>query len=112
MKAIEPVSIWVNGAVKQANKLNLYVVNDDLKSNCTFYYSLLNETETSIPGVPVINEDGDEIVPEPTVTVSSEMLTQGNLTMNGQDYENWNIEEEINDAAYTWAVGKLGLTLI
>ena len=111
MKAIQPVSIWVNGAVKQANKLNLYVVNDDLKSSCTFYYSLIKEVENVSPGVPGPDDEEGE-VPAPLITYSTEMLTQGNLTMNGEDYENWNIEDDINDAAYVWAADQLGLTLV
>jgi hypothetical protein len=104
MKAIESVSIWVNGQVKQANVMNLYVVNDDLKSSCTFYYALLSKTAQ--PGV-----QSPESEEEPPVTYSHEMLTQGNLTMNGEEYDSWNIESDINGAAYEWAANKLGLTL-
>jgi hypothetical protein len=109
MKAIQPLSIWVNGTMKQANKLNLYVVNDDLKSSCTFYYSLVKETENVNSSVP---EPLGEEAPEPVVTYSIETLAQGNLVMTGDEYDDWNIEEDINGAAYEWAAGKLGLKLV
>lgn len=104
MKAIEAVSIWVNGQVKQANTLNLYVVNDDLKSSCTFYYGLLLKTEQPVQEVP-----GSEVTPEPVYTYES--LTGGNISMTGVDYTNWNTESDINGAAYEWVANKLGLTL-
>lgn len=103
MKAIEPVNIWVNGAVKQANVLNLYVVNDDLKSSCTFYYALLKETETT--------QESPEPSGESVTMKHQEMLTQGNIVMSGEEYDDWNIEEDINQAAYVWAADKLSLTL-
>lgn len=104
MKAIEAVSIWVNGQVKQANTLNLYVVNDDLKTSCTFYYALLLKTEQPVQEVP-----SSEITPEPVYTY--ENLTAGNISMSGEDYTNWNSTSDINGAAYEWVANKLGLTL-
>jgi hypothetical protein len=112
MKAIQPLSIWANGEIKEANKMNLHVVHDDLKSSCTFYYSLLKETEYVQP--ENLNQNPEELSPAADLvpTYSSEILTQGNLIISGEDYDNWNNETNINDAAYVWAAGKLGLTLI
>lgn len=104
MKSIEPVSIWVDGSVKEANKLNLYLVHDDLKSTCTFYYGLLIEEEVS--------EGAADPSGGPShMTNRQTILAQGNLVMNGDDYQNWNSEEDINQAAYEWVAGKLSLNL-
>jgi hypothetical protein len=108
MKAIEAVSIWVNGQVKQANTLNVYVVNDDLKSSCTFFYALLLKTEQPVVQIPPV--EGEEVVvPEPIYNYES--LTQGNVQMSGEDYISWNNHSDINGAAYEWVAGQLGLTL-
>lgn len=93
MKAIQPVNIWSNGQSLQANNLDMYVINDDLSSSATFYYQLLS-----------ITTDGDG-------NTISKQLTQGNLTISGTDYDNWNANPDINDAAYTWAAQQLNLTL-
>jgi len=94
MKAIQPVNIWTGGQNVQANNINMYVINDDLSSSATFYYQLLNVTT-----------DGEG-------NTSSQQLAQGNLTMSGTDYDNWNTTPDINDAAYVWAAGQLNLTLV
>ena len=104
MKAIQPVNIWVKGTVKNANLLSLYVVNDDLKNSCTFHYALYKETETA--------QEASEPDGELVVSKQQEQLVEGNIEMTGEEYAAWNTEEEINDAAYTWAAGKLSLTLV
>jgi len=92
MRAIQPVNIWVGGQNVQANNINMYVINDDLSSSATFYYQLLK--------VETIDDN-----------TSSQQLAQGNLTISGTDYENWNANPDINNAAYVWAAGQLNLTL-
>ena len=82
MKIIEPIQIWQNGTVKTAELLNSYVVNDNLKTEAIFYYSLLSS--------------------------SLELLSQGNLTMTGTDYENFTS----NDYAYNWVATQLNLVII
>jgi hypothetical protein len=82
MKIIEPIQIWQNGTVKTAELLNSYVVNDNLKTEALFYYSLLDS--------------------------AGELLSQGNLTMMGTDYENFTS----NDYAYNWVATQLNLTII
>lgn len=94
MKAIQPVNIWSNGQNVQANNLDMYVVNDNLSSSATFYYQLLK-----------VETDGEGN------TTSSQQLAQGNLTISGTDYDNWNANPDINNAAYVWAAGQLNLTL-
>ena len=86
MKAIQPVNIWVNGQNKQGVWLNAYIINDNLSSSATFYWNILDVTELQ--------------------------LAQGNLTIQGQDYIDWNANPDINDDAYIWIAQQLGLTLI
>ena len=94
MKQIEPVSLWVNGQIKIANAIDLKSVNDNLKDSAVFYYSLVAE---------LLQEDG---------STSSESLAQGNLSIGGQDYIDWDATIDANEWAYEWAATQLNLTLI
>ena len=115
MRAIEPVSVWFNGAEMQANRLNLYVINDNLKDSATFYYALV--VETPIPTTTTTTgENPSPVPPGPTPPPPASLIqqvAQGNLSMTGQDYLNWNDVEggTINEAAFVWAAAKLNLTL-
>jgi hypothetical protein len=91
MKQITPVQIWKNGQLQQADNLNMYIVHDNLLSSATFYYQLIDSSPSGSGSFP---------------------LSDGNLTINGQDYIDWGEEEDINDAAYVWAAGELNLTLV
>ena len=82
MKQIESISIWDNGTVQEATILNTFVVNDNLINSATFYYTLSSE--------------------------SSQQLTQGNLTMSGQDYDDW----QTNNYAWDWVAKQLNLTIV
>lgn len=82
MKNITPISIWDNGTVQEATILNVYVINDNLMNSATFYYTLSSE--------------------------SLQQLAQGNLTMQGQDYDDW----QTNDYAYDWVATQLNLTIV
>jgi hypothetical protein len=81
MKTIQPVTIWANGETKEATILNAYAVSVVLDSNATFYYSLLSDAQ--------------------------ETLAQGNLTMDGTAYENW----EQDETAWEWIADTLNLTI-
>lgn len=117
MRAIEPVQVWFNGVEMQANRLNLYVINDNLKDTATFYYSLL--VETPIPTTTTTTSEDPTpgpVPPSPTpgpIMNNITQVAQGNLTMSGQDYLDWDLSEggTINEAAFVWAAGKLNLTL-
>ena len=91
MKAIQPVQVWKNGEEKQANALNLILINDDLATSATFYYQLFASST---------DEEGN---------VSSEQLADGNVGMSGEDYQNW---DDSNDGAYNYCAGKLNLVII
>lgn len=92
MKKIEPIQIWSNGQLQTAEFLNVSIVADNLKSQANFFYQLFETDQSQLPvGLAI---------------------AQGNITMSGSDYENWNNDPSINDAAYIWVASKLGLTLI
>ena len=76
MKLIEQVSIWDNGSQKKATILNAYVVNLILNQSATFYY-----------GISAQNADGSV----------GETLSQGNLSMTGEDYAEWIIDNDAWD---------------
>lgn len=81
MKTIQSISIWDNGQTQEATVLNAYAVNVSLGNSATFYYSLLSE--------------------------SMQQLAQGNLTMSGEDYSAW----EVDNYAWDWIAGQLNLVI-
>ena len=86
MKEIQPVGIWYNGAIIQATIFNLTSVNDNLSTEATFLYQLYS---------------ADNIA-----------LTNGNITMDGFDYEAYSTSPDSNAYAYQWGAQKLNITLI
>lgn len=114
MTPIQPVQVWFNGVEMEANRLNLYVINDNLKDSATFYYSLC--VETPIPTTSTTTSETPGPIPPPpppSPTSTIQQVAQGNLTMSGQEYIDWDSSEPgtINQAAFVWAAGKLNLTL-
>jgi hypothetical protein len=93
MKSIEPITIWKNGESQEANLLNAIIINDNLQSFCSFYYSLCASGE------------GTEAMP----LVVGQTLAEGNITMDGENYLAWDGD---NDFAFTYIAEKLNLTLI
>lgn len=86
MKAIQPVQIWANGVNSQATQLSLTIINDNLSTSATLYYQLLSNDNVQ--------------------------LAQGNLTIDGEEYQNWGKVNDINEDAYTIAATKLNLIYI
>lgn len=82
MKTIKPIFIWSNGATKSASVLYMYISYDDLKTQATFQYSLMT----------------DSLV----------QLANGQFTMSGADYQNW---DDSNEAAYLYAAYLLNLEI-
>jgi hypothetical protein len=80
MKQIEPVVFPLN--LGTAVILSAYCVNDNLSTSATFYYALLSDTQVQ--------------------------LSQGNLTMEGQDYADW----QTNQYAWDFVANSLNLTII
>ena len=86
MKTIESVQIWDNGTVQEAKILNAYAINVTLSTSATFYYQLFAETVD--------------------LTVGPQ-LAQGNLTMTGEAYAQW----EVDSYAWDWVAQELNLTI-
>ena len=80
MKQIQPVVFPLN--LGTAVILNAYCINDNLSTSATFYYALLSDSQSQ--------------------------LQQGNLTMTGEDYDNW----ATNDYAYEWVAEQIDVTII
>ena len=93
MKQIEIVTIWKNGESQEANLLNAIIINDNLATSCSFYYSLCASGE------------GTEAMP----LVVGQTLAEGNITMSGEDYLAWDGD---NNFAFSYIAEKLNLTLI
>lgn len=91
MKKIQPFPVWVNGVTILANHLFMVLNNDNLRSQATFYWCFYNQLDA--------NNFGNKI-------------TEGNLTMTGADYNNFNSSNNANDYAYNWLANKLGVTII
>ena len=86
MKTIEAVSIWGNGQNQQATILNAYAINVTLNTSAAFWYGLFSETP-----------DGN----------ISGQLTQGNLSMTGEAYTDWTVD----NYAWDWVAEQLNLTI-
>lgn len=86
MKPIQPIDIWINGGLQIATILNLFSVFDNFSNSAVITYEL---------------RDANDVV-----------LTNGNLTIDGQDYQDWDNDPSANDWIYTWAAGQLNLTLL
>jgi hypothetical protein len=82
MKKIKTIKIWNNGQLINATQFQLNAINVNLENSATFYYSLLTEDNIK--------------------------LTEGNLNMEGTDYQNWQSDEY----AWNWAAEKLKIELI
>ena len=128
-QTIQPVTSWQNGQEKQATIFDLRIVGDNLSTSATFYYSLSSlevshmETRVVSPKVLAYDEivDGETVhhdaVPEVTeqvkvVDVPSQVLVEGNLGIDGADYQTWDADPSANAWAYNWAAGKLNLTVV
>jgi len=86
MKTIEAVSIWDNGTVQEAKILNAYAINVTLGTSAVFYYQLFTENVDLSVGL---------------------QLAQGNLTMTGEAYAQW----EVDSYAWDWIAEQLNLTI-
>jgi len=87
MKQIEPIQIWKNGAQLTASVLDAIIINDNLSTSCTFYWML--------------KEDLDDEV--------GQTLADGNTTMTGEDYDNW---DGSNDYAFNFIATQINVTIL
>jgi hypothetical protein len=82
MKEITPIQVWQNGEIVEAKILNAYAVSVTLDQSASFYYALLTE--------------------------SKQMVAQGNLSMDTEAYEQW----ELDSYAWDWIASQLNLTIV
>lgn len=93
MKQIQPITIWKNGESFEANLLTASIINDNLATACSFYYSLNASGE------------GTEAMP----LIVGQTLAEGNIKMDGDTYLAWDGD---NNFAFSYIAEKLNLTLI
>lgn len=86
MKTIEAVSVWDNGTDQDAVILNSYATNVTLNTSATFWYGLFTENADTSLGIQV---------------------AQGNLTMTGDAYTQW----QTDNYAWDWIAEQLNLTI-
>lgn len=88
MKQIEPIQIWTNGQLKTAEVLDARIINDDLATSCTFYWELKEASTEETQG---------------------QQLAQGNVSMSGDDYLNW---DGTNNEAYSYIAEQINVVIL
>lgn len=94
MAQIQPITTWYKGSEHQANVFTLYSTGDNLIDSASFKYQLIEL---------IVISDEDQ---------TSQTLITGELSINGQDYIDWDSSESANEWIYNWAADQLNLTLI
>jgi hypothetical protein len=92
MRQIEPIEILLNEEVKIASILDAQIISDDLDSSCLFYWML---------------KEADIIVEDQVG--SGLILSDGNITISGQDYINW---DGSNNFAFNYIATELNVVLL
>jgi hypothetical protein len=85
MKNIQPISIWDNGTVQEATVLNTYAVNVQLNNSATFWWGLYSTVDGQVANT----------------------LSQGNLSMSGEAYTEW----QADSYAWDWVATQLNLII-
>ena len=88
---IKPISSWQNGQEKLGTEFSLRMISDNLSTYAQFYFA-------------ISTEQTEEIV--------SQVLVDGNLTLEGAEYQSWDAEPSANAWAINWAITKLNLELL
>jgi hypothetical protein len=83
--AIQPVQIWSNGQTLVGNNLDAYSIYDNLTSESKFYYQIQKDTQS---------------------------LIAGNVSILGDDYDSWKINNFNTEWALTFICNQLNLTPI
>jgi hypothetical protein len=92
-KTIDPISSWQNGEEKQATVFTLISSYDDLSTIANFQYQL-SEVYINLYGYGMLNT-----------------LVNGELTILGQDYLDWDAAVDANEWIYNWAATQLKLVI-
>ena len=107
---IKAISSWQNGQEKLGTEFELRSISDNLATSATFYYSISNVEVSHLEPKTVTTLDGEELTENVLVIdAPAQVLVDGNLTMDGEDYQLWNEGTNVNFEAYSWALAKLNL---
>lgn len=112
---ITPVQTWSNGQAKEATEFNLRIISDNLLDAATFYYSLSSEEISHLEKVvmtPATETEEETYYEVKVIDKQSEVVAEGNLSMDSVEYAAWGKSSDINAAAYVWAADKLKLVLV
>lgn len=82
MKKIKAIQSWYNGGLIEATIFQLNAINVNLETSANFYFALFSENNIKV--------------------------TEGNLFMDGKDYQDWQNDQY----AWDWAAAKLNLELL
>lgn len=82
MKKIKAIQSWINGESIEATVFQLNAINVNLETSATFYFALFSENNIKI--------------------------TEGNLFMDGKDYQDWQTDQY----AWDWAATKLNIQIL
>lgn len=97
MVKIESKSIWKDGKNQNVDRISIHIVHDDLINSATFYYRMFGEVAPA--------EEGGNVTYGPTVS-------EGNVSISGEDYDVWGEASNVNAAAYEYVCDKLGLVIV
>jgi hypothetical protein len=86
MKIITPIPMWENGEIQQATILNVFAENVQLNQSATLCWALYGTFNGNLGST----------------------LSQGNLTMLGDDYQQWDADTFVWD----WISEQLNLTIL
>jgi hypothetical protein len=112
MAQIQPISTWYQGATHQATVFSLYGTGDNLLDSATFKYQLIELIVTPGSETTVIDENGDSSIVTTPEQQFSQTLVSAEISINGQDYADWDSSISANEWIYNWAADKLGLTIV
>jgi hypothetical protein len=86
MVQIQPVQIWNNGNIINAEFFDLTCINDNMTSQAIFYYKLLS--------------------------IDLEFLSSGNEIIQNEDYKDYNSSTDSSTFAYNFIAAKLNLQIL
>jgi hypothetical protein len=82
MKKIKVIKSWINGQSIEATQFQLTAISVNLENSAIFYYGLYSDKNIKV--------------------------ADGNLFMEGQDYQDWQSDE----FAWDWAATKLNIEIL
>ena len=99
---IQPIKIWQEGVEKTGNFIEARIVSDNLLNFALFYWEIYQFEKI------VSNANTDE----ESIGDVKNVLSSGNISISGSDYDAWGSSADVNLAAYQYICSELNLTLI